>query len=129
MAHFAQLNENNIVTQVLVVSNDDVQNLPFPQSESIGVAFLQNLFPNTTWKQTSYNNNFRFKYAGIGNEFHPTCGQYGGFAIPPAYSYFIFQETKCSWIPPVPYPNDGFEYYWNDSKYAWIKIPTTTVIG
>ena len=129
MAHFAQLNENNIVTNVLVVSNDDIQNLPFPQSEPIGVVFLQNLFPNTTWKQTSYNNNFRFKYAGIGYEFHSECGTYGGFSTPPDYSYFIFQESTCSWISSVPYPNDGFEYYWNHSKYSWIKIPTTTVIG
>ena len=129
MAHFAQINGNNTVINVLVVSNNDVQNLPFHQSEPIGVAFLQNLFPNTTWKQTSYNNNFRFRYAGIGYEFHLECGTYGGFAAPPAYLDFIFDETTCSWIPPVPYPNDGNTYYWNDARHEWIKVPTTTVIG
>lgn len=129
MAHFAQLDENNIVTQVLVVNNDDLQNLPFPQSEPLGVAFLQNLIPNTVWKQTSYNNNFRFRYAGIGYKFHSECGSYGGFAVPPLYSYFVFDETTCSWIPPIPYPFDGFAYYWNDAARSWTKVPTTTVIG
>lgn len=129
MAHFAQLDENNIVTAVLVVSNDDIQNLPFPESEPLGAAFLQNLIPNTVWKQTSYNNNFRFRYAGIGWMFHPECGEHGGFAAPAEYDYFVFDATTCSWIPPVPYPVDGFKHYWNDATRAWIKVPVTTVIG
>lgn len=129
MAHFAQLNENNIVTAVLVVSNDDLQNLPFPQSEPLGVIFLQNLFPNTVWKQTSYNNNFRFRYAGLGYEFHSECGEHGGFAIPSLYSYFVLDPTTCAWVPPVPYPVDGFEYYWNDATRSWVKNPAITVIG
>ena len=129
MAHFAQLDENNIVTQVLVVGNDDIQNLPFPESEPLGVAFLQNLIPGTMWKQTSYNHNFRFRYASIGWTFHPECGEHGGFAAPAEYDYFVFDEITCSWIPPVPYPVDGFDYYWNDVTRSWTKVPTTTVIG
>lgn len=67
MAHFAKLDENNVVLEVIVVNNDVLQNLPFPESESIGVAFCQSLFgADTVWKQTSYNNNFRGIYAGIG---------------------------------------------------------------
>jgi len=129
MAHFAQLDENNIVTAVLVVSNDDLQNLPFPESEPLGVTFLQNLLPATMWKQTSYNHNFRFRYAGIGHTFHPECGEHGGFTAPAEYDYFVFDEATCSWIPPVPYPVDGFDYYWNDVTRSWTKVPTTTVIG
>ena len=129
MAHFAQLDENNIVTSVLVVGNDDIQNLPFPESEPLGVAFLQNLFPDTTWKQTSYNHNFRFRYAGVGYAFHSECGQHGGFAPPAEYNYFVFDATACAWIPPIPYPVDGFSYYWNDATRSWTKVPTTTVIG
>lgn len=67
MAHFAQLDENNIVMTVIVVNNDVVNNLPFPESEPIGVEFCQSLYgPQTIWKQTSYNNNFRGLFAGIG---------------------------------------------------------------
>jgi len=121
MAHFAQLDENNVVTNVLVVGNDDIQNLPFPESEPLGVVFLQNLLPDTTWKQTSYNNNFRFRYAGIGYTFRPECGEHGGFAPPAAYKYFVFDTTQCLWIPPIPYPTDVLTYYWSDSERAWLR--------
>ena len=65
MAHFAKLNNNNEVTQVIVVSNDDCGNLAFPQSEAVGQAFIASLGIEGTWKQTSYNSNFRGRYAGI----------------------------------------------------------------
>lgn len=67
MAHFAQLDANNVVTQVIVINNAVVQDLPFPESEPLGVAFCQSLYgTDTVWKQTSYNNKFRGVYAGIG---------------------------------------------------------------
>lgn len=128
MAHFAQIN-NAVVTQVLVVDNASIDNLPFPDSEPVGIAFLQNLFPGTEWKQTSYNNNFRIRYAGIGGTFHPECGEYGGFAAPPQYDYFVFDESACAWIPPIPYPDDGNVYYWDHVTRSWIKQPSLTQIG
>lgn len=67
MAHFAKLDENNVVLEVVVVNNAVIQDLPFPQSEPFGVAFLHSLYgDNAVWKQTSYNNKFRGIYAGIG---------------------------------------------------------------
>lgn len=130
MAHFAQLDENNIVTNILVVNNDDVQNLEFPESEPLGAAFLQNMFPGTNWKQTSYNNNFRFRYAGIGYEFHPECGTHGGFAGPPAYTYFVFNQEKCQWEPPIPYPDTGNTYIWDDASRSWVVVQIVpTIIG
>jgi len=66
MAHFAQLNDNNTVSQVIVVANSDCGDLEFPASEAVGQAFIASLGLTGTWKQTSYNNNFRGKYAGIG---------------------------------------------------------------
>jgi len=74
MAHFAKLNSANEVIEVLVVNNSDIQNLPFPESEPVGVAYLQSIFgedPDFTWKQTSYNNNFRKCYAAIGGFYAP----------------------------------------------------------
>jgi hypothetical protein len=65
MAHFAKMN-GNIVEQVIVVSNDDVDNLPFPQSEPVGQAFIASISLDGDWLETSYNNNFRGTYAGIG---------------------------------------------------------------
>ena len=66
MAHFAKLDSNNIVTTVIVVSNDDCGGGEFPASEAIGQAFLASIGLDGVWKQTSYNANFRGKYAGIG---------------------------------------------------------------
>lgn len=79
MAHFAKV-ENGIVTQVIVVSNDDCGNLQFPKSESIGQAFLASIGLDGQWLQTSYNANFRGRYAGIG---------------------FNYDKSKDEFVPPV----------------------------
>ena len=72
MAYFAQMDNSNIVTQVLSVSNQTIDNLPFPESEPVGIEFLQSLFgTDTVWLQTSYNANFRGVYAGIGYSYDP----------------------------------------------------------
>lgn len=65
MAHFA-LVKNNIVEQVMVIANSDCGDLDFPESEPIGQAFIESLGIDGEWLQTSYNNNFRGTYAGIG---------------------------------------------------------------
>jgi hypothetical protein len=79
MAHFAKLDENNVVLDVLVVSNDALSNLPFPESEPVGVEFMNSLFPGTNWKQTSYNASFRGCYAGIGYTYNAESDEF----IPP----------------------------------------------
>ena len=89
MAYFAEI-ENNIVLQVIVIANDDVDNLPFPDSEPIGQAFIASLGIAGEWLQTSYNGNFRGTYAGIGYTYDASLGEYGEFVAP---------ET-----PPIPEP-------------------------
>ena len=83
MAHFAQV-DNGIVLYVIVVSNEDCGNLPFPESEPIGQAFLASLGLVGEWLQTSYNGNFRGCYAGINYSFDLSLGEYGEFVPPPA---------------------------------------------
>lgn len=76
MAHFAKI-ENNIVTQVIVVNNEVLENKPFPESEPIGVAFCQETFgQDTEWLQTSYNGNFRGRYAGGGMTYDPILDEF-----------------------------------------------------
>jgi hypothetical protein len=71
MAHFARM-ENNIVQQVIVVNNEVLENKEFPESEPIGIAFCKQTFgEHTDWLQTSYNNNFRGSYTGIGMLYDP----------------------------------------------------------
>ena len=79
IAHFAKI-ENGIVREVIVVNNDVIENKPFPESEAIGVAFCQSLYgADTEWKQTSYNSNFRGRYAGAGMTYDPVKDE---FVIP-----------------------------------------------
>ena len=67
MAHFAELDQNNIVTRVIVVSNEDTHDVNGVENEELGIAFCRRLFGiDTNWRQTSYNGNIRFRYAGIG---------------------------------------------------------------
>jgi hypothetical protein len=82
MAHFAKV-ENDVVVEVVVIGNEDCDNLPFPDSEPIGQAFIASLGLQGTWLQTSYSGSFRVIYAGIGYTFDPTVGDYGAFIEPP----------------------------------------------
>jgi hypothetical protein len=98
MAHFAEIDQNNIVLRVIVIGNDDIGNLPFPQSESVGVAFCQSLYGSgTLWKQTSYNKNFRVHYAGIG---------------------FIYDSAKDAFIPPRP---EGDGWVFDEATLTWVN--------
>jgi len=81
MAHFAKVNNNN-VDEVIVIANDDCGNLEFPESEPVGQAFIASLGLEGEWLQTSYNNNFRGVYAGIGYTFDASLGEYGEFVAP-----------------------------------------------
>ena len=81
MAHFAQVT-NNIVRAVTVIANDDCDNLPFPESEPVGQAYIASLGIEGEWLQTSYNGNFRGTYAGIEYTFDPSLGEYGEFVAP-----------------------------------------------
>lgn len=80
MAHFAKLDTDNLVLEVIVINNDVIQNLPFPESEPLGVAFCHSLYgEDTVWKQTSYNGNFRGHYAGIGYTYDSVTDEF----VPP----------------------------------------------
>jgi hypothetical protein len=83
MAHFAEMKDNK-VEQVIVIANDNCDNLPFPESEPVGQAFIAELGLPGEWLQTSYNGSFRNLFAGIGFSFDPTVGEYGAF-VPPTF--------------------------------------------
>ena len=83
MAHFAQLDANNVITQIVVVNNAVVEDLPFPESEPLGIAFCQSLYgAHTVWKQTSYNANFRKRYANIESKYDPVKDEFSEPLIP-----------------------------------------------
>jgi len=99
MAHFAQLDENNVVTQVIVVSNDDCSDSNGVEVESIGVSFCQKLLgADTNWKQTSYNSNMRVRYAGIGYSYN---AELNAFVPPQPYASWTLDSGTADWVSPL----------------------------
>lgn len=82
MAHFALVIDSEVI-EVIVIANNDCDNLPFPESEPVGQAFIAALGIAGNWLQTSYNGNFRGQYAGPGYTFNESLGVYGEFIAPP----------------------------------------------
>lgn len=118
MAHFAELNPKNVVLRVIVVGNNDVDNLPFPESEPIGIAFCQSIFgADTRWAQTSYNASFRHNYACAGFVFDPTAQ---AFIPPKPFSSWLLNTSTYQWAPPVPYPSDDKTYVWDETTQSWV---------
>lgn len=126
MAHFAKLDSNNIVIDVNVVNNEDIQDLPFPESEAVGIAFLDAWAGESfNWKQTSYSASFRKNYASIGFTYDSVRD---AFIPPQPYLSWVLNEDKCIYEAPVPYPTDGNAYSWNEQQLNWIaKRPFTPV--
>jgi hypothetical protein len=117
MAHFAKLNDENIVLEVNVVNNEVINDLPFPDSESIGVQFLTEWSGGyTNWKQTSYNSSFRKNYAGIGFTY---MADIDAFVGPQPYPSWILDSQTAKWNAPIPYPKDEKKYIWDEPTLSW----------
>jgi SAM-dependent methyltransferase len=125
MAHFAQLDEGHLVTRVITVANAAINDLPFPESEPVGVTFCQLLYGSTTvWKQTSYNANFRKNYAGIRFTYDPVLD---AFILPQPYPSWLLNTSTCQWEAPVPYPTDGLVYEWDEVTLSWVRVYTSFI--
>lgn len=118
MAHFAQLDENNVVTQVIVVHNNELMDNGV-ESEDKGIAFCQSLFgADTNWKQTSFNKNFRANFASFGGIYDPLNDVFIGAKPEPSW---VLDQNTFQWKPPIPRPNDGKNYRWRESELRWIE--------
>jgi len=114
MAYMAQLDENNVVTRVLSVSNNDCPD-PAPANEAQGAAFLEGLGLGGNWKQTSYNANFRKQYAGIGYRYDAVGDVFVALSPFPSWSL----DANYDWQPPTPEPEDDQFYYWDEETLTW----------
>ena len=142
MAHFAKLDANNIVEQVIVVANEDTADSSGVETESIGISFCQKLMgASTDWKQTSYNNTFRGNYAGIGYTYMTGQATLGVgstdiFINQQPYASWTVGVNTAAWFPPAN-PGDApalsdseraaaKNYVWNETNYqadpatAWV---------
>jgi len=122
MAHFAQLDENNVVLQVIVVDNKDTADANSVEKEHIGAAFCEKLLGGT-WKQTSYNGTIRKHYAGIGFKYHADID---AFVAPKPYASWVLNNTTAVYEAPVAKPAtelpQGKQYSWNESTTSWDTV-------
>jgi len=120
MAYFAKLGTGNIVEQVISINNAVITDANGIEQEQLGVDFINKLY-NTrdVWKQTSYNNNIRKNYAGIGYSYDQARD---AFIAPKPYQSWILNEDTCKWEAPVAYPTDGNIYTWNETNLTWDLI-------
>ena len=116
MAHFAKIGLNSKVIEVLTVNNNVLLDADGNESEKNGIDFLTKLTGWSIWKQTSYNNNFRKNYAGIGYTYDEDRD---AFIPPKPFTSWILNEETCQWEAPVVKPDDGQNYNWNEETQQW----------
>jgi hypothetical protein len=128
MAHFAKIDENNIVTQVIVVHNNElsVDDKRYAsgvrESETKGIDFCESLYGHRNWVQTSYNNNIRYNYAAAG---YVWDSENDAFYAPQPYPSWSLDENYI-WQAPTPMPEDDNYYSWDEENQEW-KIVELTV--
>jgi hypothetical protein len=111
MAHWAELNDDNIVLRVTVGDNDD------PNGDEGYQWLIDNL--GGRWIQTSYNANFRGRFAGIGDTYDK---EKDAFLPPKSYPSWILDEELWQWKPPVTYPSTGSNYNWDEESESWVEV-------
>jgi hypothetical protein len=112
MAHFAELDADNVVVRVLVVPNDQ---------ENRGHDYLAtDLGLGGTWVQTSYNATIRKNYAGMGYTYDSVRD---AFIPPKPFDSWVLNEETCNWDAPVAYPTDGKMYSWDEATASWVEVP------
>ena len=123
MAHYAFLNDNNIVTEVITGVDEHIVQTDLDGSQVGGSSESWETwygnFRGQVCKRTSYNNNYRKNYAGIGFTYDE---ERDAFIPPKPYSKWILNEDTCQWEAPIPYPTDGKDYVWNDNKGEWEEV-------
>lgn len=115
MAHFAQIDENGVVLQVVTVANEDCMKDGL-ESEEVGASFCSSLLGGT-WLQTSYNANIRKNYAGVGFTYDV---ERDAFIPPQKFLSWTLNESTCKWEPPYQRPTEGI-WFWNETTQNWEK--------
>jgi hypothetical protein len=110
MAHYAFLDDNNIVTEV-ITGIDETELI-----EGLDTETWYGNFRGQVCKRTSYNGNYRKNYAGRGFTFD---AERDAFIPPKPFDSWILNEETCRWESPTPYPTNGFTYYWNEADLSW----------
>jgi hypothetical protein len=120
MAHFAKLNENKEVIDIVVIDNSELLDEAGNEIEQKGIDFCKSLFgQETIWVQTSYNGSFRKNYAFIGGVYD---SQRDAFIGVKTYPSWVLNEETCTWQASIAYPEDGKYYIWNEDMFNWKEV-------
>ena len=114
MAHFAQLDSDNGVINVVVVNNVQLHDGDLNEQEELGINFLVDLYGSGKWVQTSFNGNFRKNYAAVGYSYD---SDRDAFIPPKPHESWTLDFDTCLWQAPIPQP--GGIVLWNDETQAW----------
>ena len=117
MAHFAELNDSNEVVRVIVVNDEDTTDADGNEKDAIGEAFCADLLGGT-WKRTSYNNNYRVRFAAAGDTFNADLD---AFIAPSPYPSWVLNESTTEWEPPVGYPTEPGKR-WDEETTSWVDV-------
>lgn len=118
MAHFAEIDTSNTVLRVIVVNDADTADSGGNEVDSIGEAFCTDLLGGT-WKRTSYNDNYRTRYAGIGYTFD---AGHDAFIKPSPFPSWTLDDDTTEWEAPTPIPDDDGNYLWDEDTASWVEI-------
>mgnify|MGYP003627722501 FL=1 len=116
MAHFAEINSNNEVLQVISVSNDVLLDSNGTEVEQQGIDFCAELLGGT-WVQASYNAGFRKNFASKGYTFDT---ERDAFIPPKPHNSWVLDEETCNWAAPVTHASDGEHYFWDEGNQRWV---------
>jgi hypothetical protein len=115
MSHFAQIDENNIVTQVLVIEQDVIDTGLFGEPSS----FIQTSYNTYAGEHKLGGTPLRKNYAGIGYTYD---SERDAFIPPKMFNSWVLNEDTCLWGSPIPMPSDGKPYVWNEATTSWVEI-------
>tara|TARA_R100000656_G_scaffold31356_1_gene27362 strand:+ start:306 stop:677 length:372 start_codon:yes stop_codon:yes gene_type:complete len=120
MAHFAQLDDSNVVLHVNVIADADCLDGDGNESEAVGIAFCKSLWgADTNWKQTSYNETIRKNYAEVGSTYDASKDAF----IPiKEFPSWVLNDTTCKWEAPTSKPDDGKYYCWDEDTTSWKEL-------
>lgn len=121
MAHFAELDSDNNVINIVVVANDHLLDDTNVESEQKGILYLKNLLgPDRIWVQTSWNGKIRKRHAGVGYTYDPVRD---AFIVPRPHNGWVLDDD-AEWVPPIPYPLDDENnfYTWDDNLENWVVV-------
>lgn len=118
MAHFAQLDSDGVVINVVVIANEEILDENGVENEQLGIDRCNEIFGSgLIWKQTSYNASFRKNYAGTGYRYDELLD---AFIAPQPFPSWTLDADTCQWVAPKPPPNDGKPHAWNESLLRWM---------